>query len=228
MATTIRPTTNLIEHEFQDAQTLRRGIENSKEPGSDAVTLMTECLRASDIWVNRLTPEEVEAIAWMTSNGSHVMNAHNSGRENEIWGHDIYSKEFIDDAVKKTNSAMDKAPLSQEPIIMYRGLNDGTPEEFKDSLVEGHEFKFPSHACASLNPNIAVHLTEFHSPTVIEVKTRRVASTATMSAWGATEMETLVDARNTWRVVAVHEGVKFGRRDLVRVVQIEPVGKEGQ
>lgn len=75
---------------------------------------------ASEQWTNNLTPEEVEAVSWGTSNGSAVMRTHLEGKEHEIWGHDVYSEEHLNKISTALDRAMDKAPRLDEPSETIR------------------------------------------------------------------------------------------------------------
>ena len=136
----------------------------------------------SALWISRLTPEETEAVAWMTSNGFNVVRQHLAGQEPDIWGYDVYSREHLDSTYENFQSAMAKAPILPEPIVIYRGtsLDHITPE-----------ITIPRNG--TISPSVAFGFAsrglDKPVPAILEIKTRKVASPVAVSAWGMSELE---------------------------------------
>lgn len=182
----------------------------------------------SGAWMSQLTPQEIEAVSWVTSNGASVMNQHLSGKEPEIWGYDTYPREFIDQQIAYFRSAMAKAPELDEPIIIYRG----TGSEFAN-------FEYLDRpASASLAGSVARGFANGEGEAVVlEIKTTKVPSVAGMSAWGVSELEVLAPL-GKYRKVGEFSAIR-GRKnrrtnrhetdpdfDRVRIIQLEYLGTE--
>lgn len=228
-----------ISRDFMREDVLRQGFRE-ETAALPAKVLM----KASEAWVNRLSPEETEAVAWMTSNGFSVMRAHVDGREHSLWGHDEYSPELLDARVAQVKSALAKAPRIKEPVIVYRGIkaahitgdigdndaaldrSDVSTDEVRKKFVVGEIVDMgPLPTSGSLNPETAVG---FSSNVVLEIKTRTLASPVNVSAWHTSEYEAFVDNSRKYRVVSVQDNVKYTcssryTADDIRVIQLEEV-----
>lgn len=227
----------VIQREFQDGTVTRAPVPH------DAEHVVEALVQGSAAWIKKLSPEEIEAVSWMTSNGFAVMRTHADGREHPTWGHDVYSPEMLDENIKHVISAITKAPRLKEPVVIYRGIKEVhiVDDAEKDSVTSGFKEidtqvvkdRFPVGstvnlgplpASATLNPQTAL---KFSSDVVLEIKTRTFASPVNVSAWSTTEYETFVDPTRKYRVVAVHDDVTYdagsSRETGIRVVQLEEI-----
>lgn len=212
--------------EHQDASVMRMGWsrrDTDQEGRARGARVRKALDIASSKWMQRITPAQMESISWITSNGSMVVNGHLAGNPVNIWGEDAYTPATIEDAIANTDSAMDAAPRLKEPVIAYRGIKPDIADAYR-SVQPGEAISFPMHASASLDPTTASGFTSDGS-VVIEAKTRKIASTTAVSAWGSSESEILLDRRTQWKVVNVLQNVHFGNnaphRKGYTVIQVE-------
>lgn len=139
-------------------------------------------------WMSRLTPDEVEAVAWMTSNGSHVAWCLiNDEKSNWMWDEEAMPTAEVQKRLDDYFSALDKAPEQDAPAVIYRGLNDdnedGAGSTFPTFEV-GDRYLSPGPECCTVSRSIAWSHTSTKAPRVLEIETRTIASTACMSAYG--------------------------------------------
>lgn len=179
---------------------------------------------ASKVWVNKLTTEETEAVAWMTSDGSYQMNGYlGSGKLQKDGGHQP-SKEHIEKSIKALESAIDKTPL-EKPVVVYRGLNDSVaPKEiydarytdgFKDAVhahfKKGDTYSAPVFQSTSLDPIKGRFFAR--SGVIFEMKTKKAAPVSSVSAWEFTEKEMVVQRDTKFIITGVYEDVVFDQGD---------------
>lgn len=188
----------------------------------------------SAAWAARLSPEEVEAVSWVTSNGSSVLNHFLSGLEHPVWGSDVYSHEHLKSTHGFFVSAMAKAPRIEKPITIYRGTSGSHWGGVKDLLSRPASSSVHLRRAASFAGRDSDGASN-DSDVILEIRTNVVPSVAGMSAWGASEMEVLsplgdyrvVDDFVTHRCYSTDENGKpdfHEKFDKVRVIQLEYLG----
>lgn len=225
-----------VQREFLAANRVRRAVPHDGEQVTQAL------VEGSAAWTAHLTPEELESVSWMTSNGFTVMRHHLDGREDPIWGYDTYSREMIDLNIAHVISAISKAPRLKKPVVIYRGIKgvhifDDADKSAATTTRRPTDFgevvsKFPVGSTvdlgplpqsATLNPRTAV---SFSDEVVLEIKTRTFASPANVSAWNTTEYEVFADPTRKYRVKAVKQNVPYetrGENAKITVVQLEEI-----
>lgn len=181
-------------------------------------------------WMAKLSPEEVEAVAWVTSNGASILNSHANGIEHKIWGYEVYPAAHLDKTIASFRSAMEKAPELDEAIVIYRGTSSERATLSKLSLPASSTL---SGSRAKSFFGSYLENNEGHVPVLMEIKTAKVASVAAMGAWGASEHEVLAPLGAYRKVdefdaIRGQEGSRFGGRaaldpelDTITVIQYE-------
>lgn len=203
---------------------MRPSYESRKDPLR--VSDQVEVTRLSQEWMETLTPEEQEAVAWMTSNGSSVVLSNHHGVEDKMWGYDVYNKAFVEQANQLVASATRKGVKLDKPMVIYRGVNmNDALEDFDAAKLwkvgEVYEVEAPQSCSAA--PEVARGHTSWKQPTVYEYEVTTACATACVSAWRASELELLAPYKK-FECVGFHENVSFGEDlDPVRVVQFREV-----
>lgn len=198
----------------------RLGFGRSTQLDDREKTLRESLIANSHEWMLRLSPEEMHAVSWLTSNGSSIMTAHLTGQEHEIWGHDVYSKEYLDTMTSLCDSAYEKSPRTQYPVVIYRGLNtdhfhnpnDISIKEVNQMFTLGSTYTAPTYLSATANSNTAEGFAS--SNIVLEIKTRTIPSPVNVSAWGTSEQEVTIPRNKQFRVTNIIENVGFVSRNL--------------
>jgi hypothetical protein len=195
---------------------------------------IAESAAASEAWVTDLKPEEMEAIAWITSNGSHVVNDYLANGElktrkdgtHEFEGRKI-TQEYLDEQIKLASDAIKRR--DSEPVILYRGEHKypeldnmlvskyGDPEAYGAEVMErlGHMFKVgetytaPRFLSSSYDPSTARGFSK--QKIVFEMKSKTHGPVAALSAWHNVEREALVPPQT-----------KFKIKDIVMKAEYEP------
>lgn len=171
------------------------------ERGSDEASVVnTALVDKSAEWIERLSPEEAEAVSWMTSNGSDVLSAHERKEDHYIWGHEIYSKEHLDKQTSLLSSAFEKAPELDELIAIYRGVN---VKNASSLFSVGDEISGRVPKSFSLSSRVAGRFTDGQDEVILKVETKKVASPAAVSAWGASEQEIFSDPNAIYEIVSM-------------------------
>lgn len=207
---------------LQEGNVLREGYstENPDEKKADQI----EIIRLSQQWVEVLTPEEQEAVAWVTRNGSRVIGDYVRGGENAIWGFKDYSPEYLEKQNALLASATKKAPKLDTPLVLYRGVkedNEGADFSTKWEVGKTEEVNFPR--CTSLNPSTAAMHHEYDQPVIYEFEVKTVCPTACLSAWRAIELEFLIPYKK-FECVSIQDDVDFGKNQKFKVIQLREVG----
>ena len=182
----------------------------------------------SAAWVTRLSPEEIEAVSWMTSNGTMVAHEDLSGTERTAFSENVYSKRHVAEQIELFRSAMSKAPELDEPVVIYRGTTTGSID-----YLDAETIALDRPASASVSGSVAIGFNNGEGENVIlEIKTRKVASVAGMSAWGTSELEVLAPlgkyrkvneftAMRKTKNTEVSQG--FTEYDKFKVIQLEHI-----
>lgn len=180
-------------------------------------------------WMTKLSPEETEAVSWMTSNGTMVAHEDLNGVERSVFREDKYSKEHVANQIELFRSAMSKAPELDEPVIIYRGTTTGSI-----GYLDNETIVIDRPASASVSGSVATSFTNGEGENVmLEIKTKKVASVAGMSAWGVSELEVLAPL-GEYRKVGEFTSMRktrdgerprdFTKYDEFRVIQLEHIG----
>ena len=219
---------DVFNHEFSTAEPLL--LPSKSSMGQER----TKLALASAAWMSALTPEETEAVSWVTSNGASVLNLHVNGEEHPIWGHHVYSERHLNRTLRNFRSAMAKAPVLDQPAIVYRGTN----------IERAQWTELSRPASGSLSAAVTLSYRGSNDdgtysdaePVMLEVKTRKLPSAVGMSAWGTGEMEVLLPLGRYEKVGDFHalRGRRSKRRggastidpelDRIRVIQLEYLG----
>ena len=184
--------------------------------------------------MSSLTPQEIEAVSWLTSNGSSVLHHHLNGEAHPIWGPNVYTPAHIEKTLKHFRSAMAKAPELDEPVIIYRGTTgDFAKWETLDRPASASLSGDSAKGFAGRNSDgTASDDTEV----LLEIKTHKLPVVAGMSAWGVSELEILAPLGKYRKVAEFdtlrgRQGERWGggpeidpRFDSIRVVQLEYMG----
>jgi hypothetical protein len=177
-----------------------------------------ELVYLSAVWISNLSPEEIDAVSFMTSNGTSVMRQHLGGQEPAIWGYDQYPEKWLDRQYEYFLSAMDKAPVIDEAIILYRG----TANEYIDLNVQ-----LPRSTSAdSTTAESFIRNLHLNSAVIWEIRTNKIASAMCMSAWGATEMEILAPLGDYEKLYEYSQEYESGRKEItfpIAIVQTEKI-----
>jgi ADP-ribosyltransferase exoenzyme len=225
-------------NEFLPKNKTRKALKDDSE-------IMKKFLEDSHNWVSQLTTEEIEAVAWFTSDGSTSLNNYVVGQEDRSPFH--YSKTYLEKQKKSLESALSKINRS-EPVIVYRGVKKETLEKLLNSSIinkledledledlktkdiekvfeKGKTLTSPTFMSASPDPYIA---TKFSHGVVFEIKSYSAAPAVTLSAWNFAENEMVLPRDKEYKIVNVLQKVNFEKRgdndsQKITVVQLEEV-----
>lgn len=166
----------------------------------------------SHSWVSQLNADEMEAVAYYTSNGASTMNKYLRGDE-EI--ESVYSKREIAKRAKNLASALAKTPQLDKPVVVYRGLQSWDGENIKvDEYIAKHPvgsvIEGKVNASASFDPGVA---SGFADDIILEISTKTPAAVSNVSAWGTREREALLAAGDKFRVKAIKQGIAYGDKE---------------
>jgi ADP-ribosyltransferase exoenzyme len=219
-----------IEHfhqEFLADNEIRRGWSR-RDHDEESQKFLQSIVEHSHTWVSKLTAEETEAISWLTANGFSVIREHLAGREHDIWGHDVYSRESVERAIELCDSAYEKTPQLESPIVVYRGLGswhfDEKYQSFEDvqkEFVVGETFEPDTYLSASASPQIANGFAT--GGVCLEIKTTRMPSPVNVSAWGHAEAEVTIPRKSKFRITKVIDKVGYNSTMDNIVVQMEEI-----
>lgn len=198
---------------------------------------------AGETWTNKLNADEMESVAWFTSDGAHVMNHTLIGKELANWHKDDYSEEHVKLSIKRLDRALKKFE-SPEPVVVYRGapewfLEDRNVNRFSEGGEEkvtemlnnefkpGATYEFGTYMSTSLDPFRASSFGSM-SGVMFEIKTRHAVPATNISAWDVSEREAIIGRKAKFRVVGVKKNVvyKSGNDDRswdYNVVQLEEI-----
>lgn len=194
------------------------------QPSSDQFKATSALLvKASDAWMQRLSPEEVHAIKWLTSDGTEVLSRKAYGSPPKI-NHRL-SDEEVSRREELVKSAFDKAPLMPKPVVLYRGVGTNIPFDTEAVLRDG-EYVAPCVQSATVNPGVANSFG--YKSIVLEMKTRRFPTPTNFASNGPREAEIMIAPGSRWKVTGVQRDVRFGwdsehMVDGYTVIQMEEV-----
>ena len=181
----------------------------------------------SHSWVSQLDADEMEAVAYYTSNGAQTINQYLRGDE-EI--RSVYSKRELAKRAKNLASALAKAPKLEKPVVVYRGLQSwddvkNTVEDYVKEHPVGSIMEMKLNSSASFDPGVA---SGFADDIILEISTDTPAAVSNVSAWGTREREALLAAGDKYKVKAIKQGIAYGdKKDSVEkhwtIVQLEQV-----
>lgn len=181
----------------------------------------------SHSWVSQLNADEMEAVAYYTSNGAQTINQYLRG-DDEI--RSVYSKRELAKRAKNLASALAKAPKLEKPVVVYRGLQSWddakiTVDEYVKEHPVGSTMEAKFHSSASFDPGVA---SGFSDDIILEISTNKPAAVSNVSAWGTREREALLAAGDKYKVKAIKQGIAYGdKEDSVEkrwtIVQLEQV-----
>lgn len=190
-----------------------------KRHEEDGIKISEALIDKSSEWVEKLSPEEADAVSWVTSNGSSILSAHARGKEDEIWGHDVYSKEHLDKQSELLRSAFDKAPELDEPVTIYRGVNI---EKASTLYKVGDEFRTSVPKSFSMSHKTAFNFTDIDDEVVLKVSTKKLASPVAVSAWGTSEQEVFSNPNASYEIAKIsQEPLGKNRRNITVVEMVE-------
>lgn len=182
-------------------------------------------------WISRMTPEELEAVSWMTSNGTFITHQHLTGSHRNKWSVSTYPNEEIEKRLRSFQSAMTKVPELSEPIIIYRGTKSENL-----GYLDSDEIELGVPASSSCAGSVAIDFTNGTGENVmLEIKTNKVASVVGLSEWGSSEMEVMAPLGKYKKVgefTTMRTTKNRFRRDgfveeddTVRIIQLEYIGQ---
>jgi hypothetical protein len=207
-----KPITDYLTSEFPKHGTDREKLQHF-DPKVDAM------IEESKQWSENLNADEMEALAWFTSNGSGSVNtflAENSTKSGPF----IYTKKTLNKTRVNLDSALAKFKR-EEPILIYRGINDSIfKDENNDSLsaeqiIEGNFqkgmiYKSPAFMSASLDPakgsGFAI------TGITLEILSKKAAPIVNFSAWDVSEKEMLIPRNQEYKVHQVLKNPTFAGR----------------
>lgn len=163
----------------------------------------------SHSWVSNLNADEMEAVAYYTSNGASTINQH-LREDEEI--NSVYSKREIAKRAKNLASALAKAPKLEKPVVVYRGLQSWDDaninvDEYIAQNPVGSTMEAKFHSSSSFDPGVA---SGFADDIILEISTKTPAAVSNVSAWGTREREALLAAGDKYKVKAIKQGIAYG------------------
>lgn len=181
--------------------------------------------RASTVWMDKMTPEEVSTMSWLTNDGSHIMVEHTAGNSEKISRITSIPPEELDRRLDIITSACNKAPRLKEPVVLYRGLQREAPFDLEEVKKTG-EYTAPTALSSSLNPGVANSFG--YKNIILEFKTRKFPTPTNFSYQHHKESEVLIPPGAKFKLVGVQEGVRAGWTkdtlvDGYTIVQLEEV-----
>lgn len=184
--------------------------------------------RASDVWMKRLTPEEISTLSWLTDDGSHIMSQHAAGNSEKVASMTPIPPEELDRRLSIITEACKKAPRLKSPVVLYRGLQREAPFDLEEVKRTG-QYTAPTALSASLNPGVANSFG--YKNIILEVKTRKFPTPTNFSYQHHKESEVLIPPGAKFRLVGIQEGVKAGWTedtlvDGYTIVQLEEVEED--
>lgn len=190
--------------------------------------MKTKLALLSASWLTKLTPEEAESVRWMTSDGTYIVHNHLNGTLKKS-DYETYPQNHIEQQYKMFHKAMEKSPTLDEPVILYRGTTMDTIKSFENS-----DITVDRPLSSTVSGATAVEFGDGYGEDVmLEFKTRKVASVAGMSAWGASELEVLAplgEYRKVGEFTAMRKtrnnerSRDFTKYDEFKIIQLEFVG----
>jgi hypothetical protein len=159
----------------------------------------------------------------MTSDGGHVINGHLAGLkpgDGGFFRHETQTDEKINAAVDRLDSAFSKWNRP-EPILVYRGINKGIPDEFdyddngygwvEKTMPVGSTYQPSTYMSTTLDPDKAVSFAG--SGVMFEILTRKTAPVVNFSAWDVVERELMTPRNQKFKVVNIIKNVPYGKKN---------------
>lgn len=204
-------------HEFKEYANKEFLYETSKAPITDDDERIQSMMNDSINWVNKLSPEEIEAVRWYTKGGYQELRTYKEFNEIDIKGRtseDLAAFEgHIDNALAKYER--------DEPIIVYRGHGLKVAERHMDShtyFKEGDEFQHSSYVSTTLDENVASKFAV--SQIIFEIKSKKAVPVVGLSQHGLGERELLIPASQKFKVVKVSRPDMFSNT-VVSVIEVD-------
>ena len=209
--------------EFLSQDSIRETIKN------DSPQILT-MIKESKHWVNQLTTEETEAMAWFTSNGSSEVNQHLANHEETTYSQ--YSQDHLDSTIKNMDSALAKFERVK-PVIVYRGISMDIMEArgykrneegfIADSFPMGGTYSSEAYMSTSLDPSRATGFAS--SGVVLEIKSKKAAPVVNISAWDITEKEMVIPRNQKYKIVGIVKNpiIQGSRATENTVIQLEEI-----
>lgn len=192
-------------HDFLPDDFARIGLEDTDSEFFEHAELMSQI---GYDWAQKLEPEEMAALSWLTDEGTEVLSRHAHGSTKDD---DYYKEPLSDDVIAKRSalvkSALEKAPRTQKPVVIYRGVGSQVPFDL-EAVRQSGVYEAKSHLSASVNPGIA-HMFGYKN-IILEVKTTQIPSLPGIGRAPIRELEVLMPQGSKYRVVEIAEDVKFG------------------
>lgn len=185
---------------------LRKGYENDLDKLGPRELAAYEVLdQACETWLSRLSTAEVKALH------SYVQDAQ-SYAESMAASHGAAAT--FTNSFKYLHTALEKAPRSEKPVIVYAGVSRERVNEVRDAAHNG-AFSMNRVQSTSLNPamvNSFMRPSEYDGEdhTALEVKTDRIASLSLFHL--REEMEILLPPQD-YRVKSVESGISYAYSD---------------
>ena len=189
---------------------------------------VTKMIKESAKWMSINTPEEIEALSWLTSNGSSVVNTYlyTGSTKTGPWTTD---EGHIKNTIKNLDTAIAKF-RRRNPIIVYRGitLRDNEGEEIYDTdeatqkFTVGETYTSKPYASSSLDPMTACSFSK--SEILFEIKTKKAAPIINVSAWDLTEKEFILPRNQEYKIVNIIRNATIGGdKTETTIVQLEDI-----
>ena len=208
-------------------------IRKSYPNDAPEIALMME---ESQNWINELTPEETEAVAWFTSNGAGSVNNYLVGKKDDF----NYSPVLLKTTAEKMDSALKKW-VRPKPVLVYRGLSQSVVGEktynktedaalaklfLDENFPVGGIYTSPTFMSASLDPERASRFAS--SDFVLEIVSKKAAPVVNISAWDISEREMVLPRKQKYEVMRVLKNIKFEtssgdvrERTVIQLIEID-------
>jgi hypothetical protein len=243
-----------VKHERTARKHTYRGLPGTFLPFDEERVAMSpelakESLRASRQWIGELEADEIEALAWITSNGAGILNGYLStgevprGLDNRpLTPADL--QKYIADGKRAIGKYQSK------PVVLYRGESyfpaleklyhiDEDPAERAQAVAEvakvfpvGGTYEPDRFLSTSYDSGIGCDFSQ--QDVVLEIRSKTHGPVAAISAWANREREAIIAPGTKFKVVAIREDVLFQQSrpyahntDIVQerkiVVQLEEI-----
>lgn len=186
-------------------------------------------IEESKAWSESLDSDEMEALAWFTSNGASSVNTFLA--ENKTTSAPFtYSRKTLNKTKAKLDSALSKFNR-ETPVLIYRGINDSVfkdedneplsaEEIIENNFQKGMIYKSPAFMSASLDPakgsGFAI------TGITLEILSKKAAPIVNFSAWDVSEKEMLIPRNQEYKVHQVLKNPTFAgkKREGDYIIQL--------
>lgn len=192
---------------------------------------MEKLVNESNKWLSKLTPDEIEAAAYFTSNGSTAVAKHLTGTSN--WDNDwddpehLENPERLNTVISRLDSALDKS-VHRNPVKVFRGLNHdivdkilgGESYKLDDSQAEekireyykpGENYTPPTFLSASVNLSVAESFARGSQNIILEVNAIKAGPVTNVSAWSVSEQEYILPRKANYMIRDIEKVRTEGR-----------------